>query len=222
MAKPVKEPAKVEKKPAGAGAAAAKPATRGGKEIRGIVRLAGRDLKGEIPLGRALSKIKGVGERMAGVLSNAAYTELNLPRDAVVGELSDEQVRRLEEMVGNPQKRGVPMWMLNRRKDIETGADKHLIATDLTFAVKQDIEREKETGTWKGYRHNYGQKVRGQHTRTTGRKGMTVGVIRKAVLAKTAAAGAAAPAAGGAAPAAGAAAPAAAAAAPKPAAPAKK
>lgn len=213
MAKPAKESGKEAKEPAKEGpkpekkreafaVTAAKPMMRGGKEIKGIVRLAGRDLKGEVPLDRALARIKGIGERMASMLSRAAYSELGLPNDAVIGELSDEQMRKLEEMMANPQKHGIPLWMLNRRRDIETGSDKHLIGTDLTFTVKQDIEREKETGTWIGYRHNYGQKVRGQHTRTTGRKGMTVGVIRKAILAKTAAA--AAPAAGGAAPAAGA------------------
>jgi small subunit ribosomal protein S13 len=57
--------------------------------------------------------------------------------------------------------------------------------------VRQDIDHEKESNTWKGYRHAYGQKVRGQRTRSTGRTGMTVGVLRKAVLAKAGAAAAA-------------------------------
>lgn len=164
---PAKEAQKPEKKKEAFAATAAKPMMRGGMEIKGIVRLAGRDLKGEVPVDRALARIKGVGERMASVLSSAAYSELGLPNDAVIGELSDEQMRKLEEMMANPQKHGVPLWMLNRRKDIELGTDRHVIGTDLTFTVKQDIEREKDMGTWIGYRHNYGQKVRGQHTRTT-------------------------------------------------------
>jgi small subunit ribosomal protein S13 len=64
----------------------------------------------------------------------------------------------------------------------------HIIGTDLTFRVKQDITNAKDMNTWKGYRHAYGQKVRGQRTRTTGRTGMTVGVLRKVMLAKAAAA----------------------------------
>ena len=111
----------------------------------------------------------------------------------------------------------------------------HYISSDLVYVVRQDIDHEKDAYTWRGYRHTYGQKVRGQRTRTTGRTGMTVGVLRKAVLAKAgeaaaAATGAAAQAAGAKAPAAGApgakapagAAPKAPVSAPKAAAPAKK
>jgi hypothetical protein len=39
-----------------------------------------------------------------------------------------------------------------------------------------------------GWRHSIGQKVRGQHNRTTGRSGMTVGVMKKALKAAKSAA----------------------------------
>ncbi|MGD0511191.1 MAG: 30S ribosomal protein S13, partial [Candidatus Micrarchaeaceae archaeon] len=35
--------------------------------------------------------------------------------------------------------------------------------------------------TWRGFRHQYGQKVRGQSTRSTGRTGITVGVTKKSI-----------------------------------------
>jgi len=162
----------------------------GDKEIRGIVRVSGRDLKGELPISTALTRVKGVGARLGSVLTRIAQRELKLGKDAVVGELSDDEIERLEEILSHPLKYGVPAYMLNRQKDIETGRDVHFIGTDLTFSVKQDIEREKEINTWRGFRHIYGQKVRGQHTRTTGRTGMTVGVLRKAILAKAGAAAA--------------------------------
>jgi len=181
-AKPVGKPA--EKKPA-----APAPALKvKGKEIRGIVRVAGKDLKGALPIARALSKVKGVGERLSRVLSDIVLSELHLPEDTLIGELSDEQVERIEGVLSHPTKYGVPSYMVNRQKDFESGADLHLIGTELSFAVKQDIERDKNINTWRGYRHLYGQKVRGQRTRSTGRTGMTVGVLRKAVLAKAAAA----------------------------------
>ncbi len=69
--------------------------------------------------------------------------------------------------------------MLNRRRDIESGKDKHLVATDLTFQTRQDVQRHKDTRDWVGWRHLIGQKVRGQRTRNTGRTGMSVGVLRK-------------------------------------------
>jgi small subunit ribosomal protein S13 len=85
------------------------------------------------------------------------------------------------------------VWFLNRRKDIETGANMHLLTSDIPFTLRNDIERERITNSWRGYRHMYGLKVRGQCTRTTGRKGGAVGVAKagKAAPAQAAAAPAA-------------------------------
>ncbi len=206
-----------------------------GKEVRGVVRLAGKDLRGNLPLGRAIISVKGIGLNLGQVVSAAAYEAMGVNDKTMVGELSEQEVEKLEQILLQPQSYGVPTRMLNRQKDISTGGDVHLIGADLSYSVKQDIDHEKDSYTWKGYRHTYGQKVRGQRTRSTGRTGMTVGVLRKAVLAKagesaaaqTGAAAQAAGAKGAAAPAAGAkaAAPAAkapASAAPKAAAPAAK
>jgi len=51
-----------------------------------------------------------------------------------------------------------------------------LITSDIALSVRNDIEREKAMSSWRGYRHMYGLKVRGQRTRCTGRKGGAVGV----------------------------------------------
>ncbi|MEM2138300.1 MAG: 30S ribosomal protein S13 [Candidatus Anstonellaceae archaeon] len=177
-----------------------------GKEVKGVVRLAGRDLKGSLPIGRAITSVRGVGITLGTVLSQVAFQQLGMNDKTMVGELSEEEVEKLEKILQHPENYGVPTRMLNRQKDLFTGNDVHLIGSDLAYAVRQDIDHEKESNTWKGYRHTYGQKVRGQRTRSTGRTGMTVGVLRKAVLAKAGAAAQAAQAAGapGAAPAAGA------------------
>lgn len=84
---------------------------------------------------------------------------------------------------------GIPNWYLNRRKDNDTGSDKHLITSDLDFTISNDIEREKTVYSWRGYRHMFGLRVRGQCTRTTGRKGGAVGV-KKVVMRPTGGAGA--------------------------------
>ena len=89
-----------------------------------------------------------------------------------------------------------PIWFLNRRQDIETGEDMHLVTSDIAFNIRNDVEREKTLFSWRGYRHMYGLKVRGQRTRCTGRKGGAVGVAKGGkVLPKG---GAGAPAGGGA------------------------
>jgi small subunit ribosomal protein S13 len=182
-----------------------------GKEVRGIVRLAGYDLKGSLPLSRAITSVRGVGLNLGKVLSEIACKELAITDKTMIGELSEQEVEKLEHIMRNPGQFGVPVRMLNRQKDLFTGNDIHYISSDLAYIVKQDVDHEKDAYTWKGYRHTYGQKVRGQRTRSTGRTGMTVGVLRKAVIAKAgdaaaATTGAAAQAAGAKAPA-GAAAP---------------
>ncbi len=164
-----------------------------GKEIKGIVRITGKDLRGDLSLKRALTKIKGVGIRTSEIMSEVVLKELSLPDSTVVGSLSEEQIEKVEHMLSNPVKFGVPSYMTNRRKDNETGQDRHMTGTDLTFTVKQDIEKEKLLNTWRGYRHAYGQKVRGQRTRSTGRTGMSVGVIRKSIAMKAGGPAAAAP-----------------------------
>ncbi len=73
----------------------------------------------------------------------------------------------------------------------------HLVTSDIAFNIRNDVEREKALFSWRGYRHMYGLKVRGQRTRCTGRKGGAVGVAKggKVMPAKG---GAGAPAGGGA------------------------
>lgn len=158
------------------------------KEIRGVVRIAGRDIKGETRLRKALIQVKGIGVTLDTVLTKIISAKLGISRNAMIGELSDEQMDMLGDIINNPHKYGVPERMLNRQRDVDTNQSTHIIGTDLTFRVKQDITNAKDMNTWKGYRHAYGQKVRGQRTRTTGRTGMTVGVLRKVMLAKAAAA----------------------------------
>jgi len=176
-----------------------------GKEVRGIVRLAGCDLRGSLPLRRAITSVKGIGINLGKVVSEIACQQLGMNDTTMIGELSEQEVDKLENIMRNPAEFGVPVRMLNRQKDLFTGNNLHYISSDLVYVVRQDVDHEKDAYTWRGYRHTYGQKVRGQRTRSTGRTGMTVGVLRKAVLAKAgesaaAVTGAAAQAAGAKAP----------------------
>jgi small subunit ribosomal protein S13 len=82
----------------------------------------------------------------------------------------------------------LPAWLFNRRKDAESGKDSHLISADLVLRTKVDIEQMKNIRSWRGYRHAYGLKVRGQRTKTTGRAGKALGVKKKELVAKQAAA----------------------------------
>ncbi len=139
-----------------------------------IVRVAGVDIEGDLQLPYGLLKIKGVGYHLA----LAIVRILGLDPKLRIGYLSEEDVKKIEEVLSNPLKYGIPPWYLNRRKDYATGEDIHLIGADLIFAAKEDIEREMRIRSWRGIRHSLGLKVRGQRTRTTGRFGPTVGVTK--------------------------------------------
>ena len=139
------------------------------------MRIAGTDIPGELKLPYGLALIKGVGVS----LGYAVCRLLGIDPNKRVGFLSDAEVEKIEQALKNLQAIGIPSWMLNRRKDYETGKDLHLIGAELIYYVRRDIEREKRIKSWRGIRHALGLKVRGQRTATTGRTGMTVGVKRR-------------------------------------------
>jgi small subunit ribosomal protein S13 len=163
-------------------------------EYKYILRIAGKDIEGSKKLIVAISEIKGVGYNFAQVLTQT----LNINPDKRVGFLTEGEIREIENAIANPDKAGVPLWYLNRRKNMDTGSNQHMITSDLDFAATNDIEREKLVMSWRGYRHMFGLRVRGQRTRTTGRKGGAVGVKKVAMRPGQVpvASGAAAPAAG--------------------------
>jgi len=135
-----------------------------------------------------LTQIRGVGYMFANTILNV----LKINPNQRIGYLSPEQVNSIESIIKNPSASNFPSWFINRRKDVETGDDKHLLTSDIAFTVRNDIEREKTSGSWRGIRHMFGLKVRGQRTRCTGRKGGAVGVAKggKVMPAREGAAGA--------------------------------
>lgn len=73
----------------------------------------------------------------------------------------------------------IPSWFLNRQKDVKDGKSKHVAANGLDTVWREDLERLKKMRLHRGLRHYWSLKVRGQHTKTTGRHGRTVGVAKK-------------------------------------------
>jgi small subunit ribosomal protein S13 len=157
------------------------------RELRYIVRIAGTDIDGSKKLAYGLTKIRGIGPTFA----NAVIKAAELRPETRVGTLSESDVERLESVIRDPARFGLQGWLYNRRKDSDTGRDLHMIGPDLTLRTKGDIEFMKEIRTWKGVRHSLGLKVRGQRTKTTGRKGRAVGVRKKTLIEAARAAAAA-------------------------------
>lgn len=145
------------------------------REFRPIVRFLGTDLDGSLKVPYALAAVKGIGVMLGYAIARMAGVDA----EKRLGFLSDEELRRLEEVAKDPLKHGTPAWLLNRRRDPVTGKDLHLYGSDLVYAIREDIQREMRVKSWKGIRHSLGLKVRGQRTRTTGRTGTAVGVSRR-------------------------------------------
>ncbi len=152
-------------------------------EFRYLVRLKGKDLDGRKKAVAALADLKGVGYNFAQAVVSGAGIDPKMR----FGQLSDSQIKDIERVLADTSSLNIPQWAFNRKRDPETGETKQLIGTDLDLALKSDVERERNIQSWRGVRHSLGLKVRGQRTRTTGRKGKTVGV-RKAALQAAAAA----------------------------------
>jgi len=145
------------------------------QEFRHILRIIDKDVDGTLVAPYALKKVKGISLSIA----NAILKKANINPNTRAGFLTEAEVDKIEEIIREPTKYGIPNWLINRRKELETGKDKHLISADLVLRTKMDIEQMKEIKSWRGYRHAYGLKVRGQRTKTTGRSGKALGVKKK-------------------------------------------
>ncbi|MBU0532106.1 30S ribosomal protein S13 [Candidatus Micrarchaeota archaeon] len=160
-----------------------KPEKEENENFRGIVRIAGKDVNGKVTLKRALHRVRGIGHTMAHVAALAITKELSLDPLKPIGEYTEADIEKIDKILFSMQDHNVPSFLLNRCKDFNSGDNKHVIMNDLIFEVNQDVDRDKKMYSWKGYRHSYGQKVRGQKTRNTGRSGMALGVLRKSIIA---------------------------------------
>ncbi len=144
-------------------------------EFKYIVRMANTDIDGNRPLLYALQGIKGIGYRVA----EGIVRELKMDPKEKIGNLSDEDIEKIRIIVEEKLEDLLPSWMRNHRKDYITGENRHLLSTDLDLQKQDDINRLKRIRAYRGIRHERGLTVRGQRTRSNGRRGLAVGVSRK-------------------------------------------
>jgi small subunit ribosomal protein S13 len=144
-------------------------------DFKYIVRMFGSDIDGNRPITLGLTDIRGVGLGMA----TSIVRTLGMDKTRKMGELTDEEVEKLAKVVEDPIAAGIPAWKVNRRKDFDTGRDLHINTSQLIMAEREDVNRLKRIRSYRGIRHERGLKVRGQRTRSTGRRGSVVGVKKK-------------------------------------------
>ena len=147
------------------------------QELKYFVRIANADLDGNKAISNSLTKIKGIGAMFSHAICSAA----NIPMTKKTGYLSDKEVEKIEDVLRDPLKSGLPAWILNRKRDPEDNLDKHLIGTNLSFIQDNDIKMLKKIKAYRGIRHSLGLPVRGQRTKSNFRKnkGKVMGVKKK-------------------------------------------
>lgn len=141
-------------------------------ETRRIVRFMETDIDGATPLRKALMRIRGIGF----MFSNAICIATNSDPRKKIGLISIDELKALENVIRNPP---FKPWMLNRRKDVETGGDRHLLGNQMQLTIREDINVMRRIRAYKGIRHELGQPVRGQRTRSSFRTNKTIGVSKK-------------------------------------------
>lgn len=154
------------------------------KEMYSLIRILQTDIPGNKTLIVGLTYIKGVSWS----ISNATCRLLNLNKDKKILNLTEQEIEKITNFLKGDNS-GLPNFLLNRRKDFESGEDSHLIGSDLDVKKEFDIRRLKKIRSYRGSRHALGQPTRGQRTKShfRTRKGKkSVGVKKKKVVETTA------------------------------------
>ncbi len=123
-----------------------------------LVRILSKDIEGRMKLYAGLTKIKGV----SWALSNAVCKSLKIDKNKTIGTLTEDEIQKISDFIKDPK---LPHYLMNRRKDIETGDEKHLTGTDLDLRKDFDIKKLKKIKSYRGLRHLSGQPTRGQRTK---------------------------------------------------------
>ena len=108
-----------------------------------MARIAGVDLPREKRVEIGLTYIYGIGLPS----SKRILKEANVSPDTRVKDLTDDEVKRLAEVI----------------------ADSQVVEGDLRREIAMNIKRLQEIGCYRGIRHRKGLPVRGQKTKTNAR-----------------------------------------------------
>lgn len=127
-----------------------------------MARIAGIDLPNEKRIEASLPYIYGIGRTLARKVLADCQIDPNLRTK----NLTEDQINKLQRAIESFKVEG-----------------------DLRREVQSNIKRLQEIGSYKGTRHSKGLPARGQRTRTNARtkrgKRVTIGTVRKEVVAKT-------------------------------------
>ncbi|NPE27164.1 30S ribosomal protein S13 [Methanococcoides sp. SA1] len=139
-----------------------------------LVRVLGKDIRGDVKIGSALTKINGV----SWALSNAICKILELDKGKNLQDFSKDELAVIEDFMKDPK---IPTFLKNRQKDLDSGDDLHMSGADLKLRHEFDLKRLKKIRSYKGVRHLNNLPVRGQRTKANFRRnrGPSVAAAKK-------------------------------------------
>mmetsp|Transcript_46891 Transcript_46891/g.94591 ORF Transcript_46891/g.94591 Transcript_46891/m.94591 type:complete len:155 (+) Transcript_46891:49-513(+) len=142
-------------------------------DFQHILRVLNTNIDGRRKVMFALCKIQGIGRRFSNLICKKAEVDPNKR----AGELTQDEVEKLVAIIQSPKQFKIPEWFLNRQREWKTGKYMQAFSNNLGAKLREDLERLKKIRCHRGLRHYWGIRVRGQHTKTTGRKsGRTMAV----------------------------------------------
>lgn len=145
------------------------------EEVIEIIRVLSTDLNGKLKIKNSIRKIKGISFVTAEIFCEKARIDPN----KITGTLNEEEIKRLEVVIKNPVKFKIPHYILNLRKNPNTGKNDHLTGAELQIEIRKILGDKMKIGSYVGIRHRSGLPVRGQRTRSSFRKSSSVGVSKK-------------------------------------------
>jgi small subunit ribosomal protein S18e len=93
--------------------------------------------------------------------------------------MNEKEITMVNDIISRPTEYNIPKWFLNRQNDPKNGGWTQLMSNTLDTMMREDLERMRKAKNHRGLRHYWGHRVRGQRTKSTGRRGTTLGVTRK-------------------------------------------
>uniref|UniRef100_A0A6U9L948 40S ribosomal protein S18 n=1 Tax=Oxyrrhis marina TaxID=2969 RepID=A0A6U9L948_OXYMA len=137
------------------------------QDFQHILRVMNTNLDGREKVMYGVTAIRGVGRRF----SNLVLKKCDIDFSKRTGELSTDEVQKICAVIQAPLQFKIPQWFLNRQRDFKESKASHVFANGIDAKMRDDLERLKKIRAHRGLRHYWGIKVRGQHTKTTGRRG---------------------------------------------------
>ncbi|KAH9171969.1 ribosomal protein S13/S18-domain-containing protein [Lactarius sanguifluus] len=129
------------------------------QQFQHILRLLNTNVDGKRKVMYALTEIKGVGRRYSNIVCKKADVDLNKR----AGDLNSDELERLVTIIQNPTQFKIPLWFLNRQRDI-------ILSNGVDSKLRDDLERLKKIRAHRGLRPLLGSPCR---------RGKTVGVSKK-------------------------------------------